>query len=86
MAIVYLALFGSVIGFILYYYTLKNLDAGQVALITLITPVLAMLIGHVFNHESIDSKTVSGAGLVLVGLVSYQWPLIMKSYQRRRLC
>ena len=86
MAIVYLALFGSVIGFILYYYTLKNLDAGQVALITLITPVLALFIGHVFNHEAINFNIIGGAALVLAGLVSYQWPLIMKSYQRRHLC
>ena len=83
MAIVYLALFGSVIGFILYFYTLKNLDAGQVALITLITPVLALLIGHFFNHETINVNIISGSALVLTGLVSFQWPVIARSYQRR---
>ena len=38
-AIVYLGVLGSVVGFTLYYYVIKHLDAGRVALIMLVTPV-----------------------------------------------
>ena len=44
-AIVYLGVLGSVVGFTLYYYVIKHLDAGRVALITLITPVSALAAG-----------------------------------------
>jgi drug/metabolite transporter (DMT)-like permease len=44
-AIAYLGVFGSVLGFALYYYVIRHLEAGRVALITLVTPVLALLLG-----------------------------------------
>lgn len=72
-AVVYLGVFGSVIGFALYYYVIKHLDSGRVALITLITPVLALLLGHGLNGEEIDPRIWLGTGLILLGLVVHQW-------------
>lgn len=72
-AIVYLGIFGSVIGFALYYYVIKHLAASKVALITLITPVLALFLGHVFNGEIIGLRLWLGSGLILFGLSVYQW-------------
>ena len=43
--IVYLGVLGSVLGFTLYYYVIKHLDAGRVALIMLVTPVTALAAG-----------------------------------------
>ena len=42
LSIIYLGLIGSVLGFALYYYVLRHVEATRVALITLITPVLAL--------------------------------------------
>lgn len=72
-AIVYLGIFGSVIGFALYYYVIKHLAAAKVALITLITPVLALLLGHALNGESISWRLGLGTGVILFGLSIYQW-------------
>lgn len=80
ISIVYLALVGSVLGAILFYYALKHLDTGKIAMLTLITPVTALFIGNVANGEAIDANTVIGASLVLSGLVSYQ----TQSYLHRR--
>lgn len=80
ISIVYLALVGSVLGAILFYYALKHLDTGKIAMLTLITPVTALFIGNVANSEAIDANTVIGASLVLSGLVSYQ----TQSYLLRR--
>jgi drug/metabolite transporter (DMT)-like permease len=44
-ATLYLGTFGSVLGFALYYYLIKNMEAGRIALITLITPVIAVWLG-----------------------------------------
>lgn len=72
-AIVYLGVFGSFIGFIAYYYILQKLPAKTVALITLMTPVIAMIIGVVFNGETISLRLAVGASAVMTGLLLYQF-------------
>lgn len=73
LSIIYLGVFGSVVGFTLYYYVIKHLDAGRVALITLITPVTALLLGQTLNHESIPTSGWLGIALIGAGLVLYEW-------------
>jgi len=73
MAIVYLGVFGSVVGFTLYYYVIKHLDAGRVALITLVTPVSALLLGQALNAEFIPASGWAGIGLIGAGLLLYEW-------------
>lgn len=73
MAIVYLGVFGSVLGFALYYYIIRHLDTGRVALITLITPVLALLLGILLNGEIVPVRVWLGAALIGLGLSVYQW-------------
>lgn len=73
LSIVYLGIFGSVVGFTLYYYVIKYLDAGRVALITLITPVTALLLGQTLNQESIPLYGWLGILLIGVGLLLYEW-------------
>jgi drug/metabolite transporter (DMT)-like permease len=72
-AIVYLGVFGSVFGFALYYYVIRHLDTGRVALITLVTPVLALLLGQALNGEEIGARVWLGAGLIAAGLLLHQW-------------
>ncbi|MFN2310206.1 MAG: DMT family transporter, partial [Gammaproteobacteria bacterium] len=72
-AIVYLGLMGSVVGFVLFYYVLKRMAASRIALITLVTPVLALWLGHAVNGEAIDAPIVAGSALILAGLVAHQW-------------
>ncbi|MEJ2059999.1 MAG: DMT family transporter [Gammaproteobacteria bacterium] len=71
-AIAYLALFGSAFGFSLYFFLLRELSATRVAMITLLTPVLALLLGHLLNHEPVGPGVVAGAGLILGGLLIYE--------------
>lgn len=73
LSIVYLSVFGSVIGFVLYFYILKRVHAGRVALVTLITPVIALFIGRTINAEPLTGQTVIGAAMILSGLGIYQW-------------
>lgn len=72
-AIAYLGVMGSVVGFMLYFYILKRLETGRVALITLITPVIALLLGATLNGEPITGRVVAGSGLILVGLAIYSF-------------
>lgn len=71
-AIGYLALFGSVLGFALYFYVLRHVQATKVALITLITPVIALTLGSLLNSEPITVEVVFGTALILSGLALFQ--------------
>lgn len=72
-AIVYLGVFGSVLGFALYYYIVRHLDAGRVALITLMTPVLALFLGILLNGETVPARVWQGTALIGLGLSLHQW-------------
>ncbi len=73
LSIVYLAIFGSVLGFALYYYVLRQVEASRVALIALVTPVTALLLGNVLNGEPVSVPVYLGAVLILFGLGIYEW-------------
>lgn len=73
LAILYLAVVGSVVGFVLFYYVLKHLPADAIAIITLITPVLALLLGNTLNHEPLTPHVLAGAGLILSALALHHW-------------
>lgn len=72
-SIVYLGVFGSLVGFVAYFYVLQKLTASTVALITMITPVMAMTLGGLLNDEPISANLVFGALLVVIGLSCFQW-------------
>ena len=71
-SIAYLALFGSVLGFALYYYVLKRVQATRVAMITLITPVTALALGNMLNGEPLSVEIILGAALILSGLTLFE--------------
>jgi len=72
-SIVYLGIVGSVVGFTLFFYVLKHVSVHTSALITLITPVLALYIGAAINHENIGNDIWAGTALVLSGLALHQF-------------
>ena len=72
-SIVYLGIFGSVLGFVLFFYILKHVDVSRVSLITLITPVVALFLGYAFNNEILNTSIWMGTGLILLGMSFYQW-------------
>lgn len=81
-AIIYLGVFGSVLGFALYFYVIRHMEAGRVALITLITPVLALLLGQMLNGEEIGARVWLGAALIAGGLLLHQWTGLMGALRR----
>jgi len=72
-AIVYLAVVGSVVGFLLYFYVLRNSSASQAGLIPLLTPVIALWLGTQLNDEIITLQIMLGTALILFGLCLHQW-------------
>ena len=73
LSIGYLALFGSVIGFMSYYYLIRHTSVRVVGIVPLITPVFALLLGANLNNETLTSVQLSGIILVLIGLSYYEY-------------
>jgi drug/metabolite transporter (DMT)-like permease len=84
VSIIYLAIVGSVLGFIMFYYVLRHIEASRVALVTLITPVLALLLGQIFNHESIAPVVWIGTCCILLGMSVYQWGSRLNQWRVQR--
>lgn len=73
LAILYLGIFGSLVGFLAYFFILQKLRASTVALITMMTPIVALSLGAMLNDEPLSINLVLGAFFVLCGLALYQW-------------
>ncbi|MBL4608907.1 MAG: DMT family transporter [Pseudomonadales bacterium] len=73
LSIIYLAIVGSIIGMLCYYYVLNKMSPSSVALITVITPVIALFLGVNFNGEVFSSWSYAGVFMILVGLAVFNW-------------
>ena len=72
-SIMYLGIFGSVLGFVLFFYILKHIDVSRVSLITLITPVVALFLGYALNNEVLNATVWIGTAMIMLGMSFYQW-------------
>ena len=72
-SILFLGLIATTGGFALYFYILRNLQAGRVSLITLLTPMLSLYVGDLVNHEPITPSVYGGTALIVSALVLYEW-------------
>ena len=72
-AIAYLGIVGSVVGFGLYFYALRRLPATHMALVPLITPILALLLGKTLNGETLSTEIWIGTLCISAGLLVYQF-------------
>jgi drug/metabolite transporter (DMT)-like permease len=72
-SIVYLAALGSVLGFMLFYFALRHLQASLMGLVTLLAPVLALWLGWWVQGEVLSLPAMLGTVLVLGGLAWAQW-------------
>ncbi len=72
-SIIYLGMIATTLGFVLYYYLLIHQSATQVALITLVSPVMALLLGHAVNHEPLTLKVLTGTLLILGALLIHEF-------------
>lgn len=72
-AILYLGIVATVLGFGAFYYVLRHVDATRVALLTLMTPILALWLGRWLNDEQLTWAVIGGTLLILFGLLLYEF-------------
>ena len=83
LALVYLAVFGSVAAFTLYYWLLKHWDVTKAGMISLVTPVIAVALGMLTLHEQLTWQIAVGTILIIGGITTIMGEEIMP--QRKAL-
>ena len=68
VSLVYLAVVGSVIAFLLYYWLVHNMDVTKSMLIALVTPVVAVVLGMVVLGEELNWRTIVGGLMIMAGI------------------
>ena len=68
-ALVYLALFGSVIGFTTYLMLVARMGSGRAAYATVMFPVIALMLSWAFEGYHWQLTALAGVGLTLLGNV-----------------
>ena len=68
VALLYLAVVGSVIAFLLYYWLVLNMDVTKSMLISLVTPVVAVILGMIVLQEEIGWRTLLGGAMIMAGI------------------
>lgn len=69
-SVVYLAVFGSVIAFLGYFWLLRRISVVVLSLIAFVTPLVAIVIGVTFFNESMTPMIVIGTAMILSGIVA----------------
>ncbi len=83
-AIIYLAIFGSVIAFFSYHYLLKNLLPSQVSILSYVNTMISIFLGWLVLHEPISVKFLMAAALIICGVfvINYKPGMIRRKKQK----
>ena len=72
LAMGYLVVFGSIVGYSAYGYALRHAPATIVGTYAYVNPVIAVLLGWSFLGESITGRMIVAIGLILAAVVWIQ--------------
>lgn len=74
LSVLYLSVFGTVLAFWFYYWLLSKIESTKAMMISLVTPLLAVVIGAVFLDEKLPPQTFFGGVLILasIGLIVFR--------------
>jgi drug/metabolite transporter (DMT)-like permease len=68
ISLLYLAVIGSVIAFLLYYWLVQNMEVTKSMLIALVTPVVAVILGMLVLNEEFGWRTLAGGAMIISGI------------------
>jgi len=69
LAVAYLFVFGSCIGFSAYLYILKKSTAARVGTYAFVNPIVALVIGWLLGGEVLSQRTLVAAAVILTAVV-----------------
>jgi len=69
VCVLYLSVLGTIAAFWLYYWLLKRVESTNAMMISLVTPLLAVVIGAITMGETLPPQTFLG-GLLIIGSIA----------------
>ncbi|UCD24255.1 MAG: EamA family transporter [Gemmatimonadota bacterium] len=72
-SLLYLAVIGTSLGFVLLYWLIKHMEVTKTMLITLVTPLIAVMLGIVFLDEQLSWRTAIGGAAIVAGIGLVVW-------------
>lgn len=74
VCVLYLSLAGTIAAFWLYYWLLSKVESTKAMMISLVTPLLAVVIGAVYAGETLPPRTGLGGALIIgsIGLIVFR--------------
>ena len=69
LAVGYLVVFGSCIGFTAFLYILKKSTAARVGTYAFVNPIVALLVGWLLGGEGLSQRTLLAAAIILTAVV-----------------
>ncbi|MBM3516555.1 MAG: hypothetical protein FJX56_01470 [Alphaproteobacteria bacterium] len=64
---IYIALVGTLLGFIMYFTVIKRIGPGRGAYINVLIPLVALIVSTLFEDFSCTPISLAGAALILLG-------------------
>jgi drug/metabolite transporter (DMT)-like permease len=68
-ALIYLVIFGSLLGFTAYLWLLKNVGVARTSTYAFVNPLVAIFLGWAFAGEKLDAQTAIAGFFVLVAVI-----------------
>ncbi|MBI3404973.1 MAG: DMT family transporter [Acidobacteria bacterium] len=68
VGLLYMAVFASVVAYLIYYWALKYLAASRIAAFSYLLPIMALLLGTLFQGEKITGHLLGAGALILGGV------------------
>jgi drug/metabolite transporter (DMT)-like permease len=68
MAVLYLVVFGSWVGYSAYIWLLKHVPTPKVATYAYVNPLVAVFLGWTLHSEKLDAFMVAGAAVIVAGV------------------
>ena len=74
VCVAYLTVFGTIAAFWLYYWLLKRVESTKAMMISLVTPLLAVVMGNITVGETLPPQTLLGGVLIIgsIGLIVFR--------------
>ncbi|MBN2244348.1 MAG: DMT family transporter [Candidatus Aminicenantes bacterium] len=68
LAVLYLAIIGSSVTFVIYYHLLRYMSAISLSTIIYVTPIVALIADYLFFQEVPHVRTLVGSALIVLGI------------------
>lgn len=78
LSLFYLAIVGSVVAFLLYYWLVRHMEVTKTMLIALFTPLLAVSLGMIVRGEELTWRIAAGGVCIMAGI----GVIVLKKWKR----